>query len=120
MARWYSDATARENSRDEPQSERQMQKRQATRQNRNDRKRRAAGFRSALAGRLGRRRGAAKLFDHVFEFGDVFKAPVDRGETNVGNGVARAQLVHDEFAETFAARFALAAAQQLIFDTGDG
>ena len=58
---------------------------------------------SALAGRLGRRRGTAKFFDHVLEFGDVFEAPVNRSETNIGNRVERTQLVHHEFTEALAA-----------------
>src|SRR4051812_5144943 len=79
----------------------------------------AAPLRSTLTWGLGRRRSAAKFFDHVFKFGDVFKAPVDGGETNIGNGVERTQLVHDEFAEPVAADLALAAAKQLILDAGN-
>lgn len=65
-------------------------------------------------------RGAAEFLEHVFELGNVLEAFVDGSEPHVGDGVELAQFVHHEFAETLALHFALAAAEQLIFDASDG
>src|SRR5437868_10286304 len=73
---------------------------------------------SALTRRLGGGR-ATELFDHVGKFGNVLEPAVNRCETDIGDRIETAQLVHHEFAELLAAHFPLAGSEQLIFDAGD-
>lgn len=71
---------------------------------------------SALTLRL-RGRCATEFFDHVGKFGNVLEPAIHRCETDIGNRVEAAQLVHHEFAELLATHFALAGREQLIFDS---
>src|SRR5476649_18164 len=76
--------------------------------------------RLAFAGTGFARRGAPEFLEHVFEFGHVFKAFVDRRKTHVRDRVQLPKLVHHEFAQTVAANFAFTAAKQLVFDPRNG
>src|SRR5690606_36100071 len=61
-----------------------------------------------------------QALDFGAEFVQIFKAAVHRGKAHVGNFIQLAQFRHHAFAEHTAGYFALTAAAQAMFNTGEG
>jgi hypothetical protein len=65
-------------------------------------------------------RGGRNFADRLGKGIHVFKIPINRGETDVGDLVELLQLAHDQFAQLLRRDFALSGREQALLDVGHG